>query len=62
MEKTEQEIKANWSPIKSYRKNRVKPANGGDYVGIGCGNIALAIIFGLTYIGDCIKARSDETQ
>lgn len=59
-EKTEQEIKANWSPIKTYKNNRVRPANGGDYVGIGCSNIALAIIYGLTYIGDCIKVQKDE--
>ncbi len=61
MGKTEQEVKANWSPIKSYNNNKSKPANGGDYIVIGCSNIALALIYGLTYIGDCIKAWEDES-
>ncbi len=60
MKKTEREIKADWSPIKTYINQRTKPANGGDYIGIGCGNIALTIICGLTYIGDCIRTRNDD--
>ena len=53
---------ANWSPMATYNKHRVRPANGGDYIGIGCGNIAFAIIYGLTYVGDCIKDMSNKQE
>ncbi len=49
------ERKPDWSPIAAYNKHKIEPANGGDYAGIGCSNIARAILYGLTYIGDFIK-------
>lgn len=58
----QKKLKADWSPIKTYANVRNKPANDGDYIGRGCGNIAWAIIYGLTYIGDCIKAIKKEGE
>ncbi len=46
---------ADWSPIATYEEKRVRPSSGADHIGAGCGNIARAIVIGLTYVGDCIK-------
>lgn len=54
-EEKQKKLKADWSPIKTFANNYSRPTNGGDYVGIGLSNVARAIIYGLTYIGDCIK-------
>ena len=51
----EVEMESDWSPIKSFNNHSYKVSDGGDHVGAGCMNIAKAILYGLTYIGDCIK-------